>query len=737
MFAALALGAPLQLAFAQGLFFNPSGVRFGRGLMAKEFVSQNGKFRVAIEQTNPGALNADRVQLTAIVRSAESSSGVPLWTSQFEGVPAQYLRATDVLVSDAGDFFVAITDYNDGLTLVRKDSTIRLLNRAISPSFFLSAPETLAAIDNWQGETIVRWWVRDDEVWEAVRARDGGKIIVTPEAAARFNETTRREIIAKLEAAERELLREKITRISAPLAGLASPATTNDLRGSLREIHYEFLTTLRRPEDRHWIENLIEPGAWHELWRDWDPQEDPFYFVNTDIASQRADWLLAVWDQKIKKQNQAPRMRSFSQWPRHDLPRYTLGQLSGSIRFSTPLNLVPAPYTRSVGPVNLYGSVLRILLFRAEDVGRVDAKPEIEFDNAIPTTPPTRGRSDAALHDVVDEVRFALTTVRPGKYSLKAIWDKRAPYLATNIAGPGDYESTWFAPFEIKPACNLSNIVLMCTNRAAGGETYYATDDWLARGWKVTGEFARYTFMPDSLGRQDLFSRSATLWITRTNVAPNTNCVQIQRIGLRSYKMMRNTFLSYPDSLIVEFRRLARDGRTLSRPSEDIAIIDEHGCKYAISYMDSTARTIQYVFDCFPRAAKTWRIVGLTGPKADSSPAFDYSVTNLVQTPRHELPASELPLDLNLDRVRLKIISVDREYREPNIESSLFGGSESAENWRIQEYTVADAHGNFINPKQICREEKSFRVLGVVGRREPQLVTVPFEFAVAREEPKK
>jgi hypothetical protein len=121
-------------------------------------------------------------------------------------------------------------------------------------------------------------------------------------------------------------------------------------------------------------------------------------------------------------------------------------------------------------------TVLHIRLIRADDSYK-DRGDLREERIAMPI-----GFERARDRRHVYEARFAFTTVLPGAYQLKAVWDKRRPLSDTNNAGPGDYETTLFGPFAVTAGANVTNL-LFCTNRVAGGEAYYRADGILERQW--------------------------------------------------------------------------------------------------------------------------------------------------------------------------------------------------------------------------------------------------------------
>jgi hypothetical protein len=353
----------------------------------------------------------------------------------------------------------------------------------------------------------------------------------------------------------------------------------------------------------------------------------------------------------------------------------------------------------------------------------------------------TRDRADDIEHhlfgaadrndDLIDESTFAFTTVRPGRYQVKAIWDKRAPFSDETNAGPGDYESALSKPIEVTAGGVISNIVLYCTNRVAGGEAYYNSDDALLRKSKETGEVSQFSFVPDKEGRQDLFWRKAKYWIVATNTVASTNFAQLEAIGTTTYGTAPGSDIPHPDCLDL---LLVRPSKNVHAPT-DVMIFDEHGCVYRNQFNFERKQSIRYTFFQFPRSSKMWRIVGYSAPYYNNTPkyyeVFNYTVTNLVQTAAAELAPKDMPIQIDLGQVKMTVSNVSQDYLEPHIEAKFYEGGQPLMDWFVREAYACDADGNLINPREMCREQKSFRVIGRAGRNEPR-ITVPFEFVVPR-----
>lgn len=701
--------------------FAISGMRQGTAtrMTARTFASPNGKIQLTLEETDATPMKYSDLAIVASVWKQKGDTKDVLWTTNFKGSSVHFLAPSDVIVSDEGDFFVLTIRSGNEVILYRKDGAISLKAARWSRSrqTFLSLAEHLTAVDTLNGQRIVRIWDRDFNAWNAFSVADGRTVSFEPAVADKWNEATRQGILEKLAARERERLRQKVGRMGGPLRKLANASVWTNSPVVLKEVDYEFLTLLRNPADRKWIEALLRDNE-NKGWRGpgGSPEKDLYVFEATDFYKARADWLLGVWDKKVK-----PEMAPQEMWgDEGKLPRFALGKVRGTVKFATTINLFNK---KSAG--DFY-----IRLLPVDQADKAEPVAESEIAETIPNRP-------EADEELVDEVAFNFTTVPPGNYVLKAVWDRHKP-ASPYSAGPGDYESAISKIITVTAGNVVSNVVLYCTNRVAGGESYYAMDEVIRQRWKETGEYARFTFAADPDGGFDTFSRKAAFWIVRTNVAEATNCARVARMGLRTWKKPNGTQIARPDTLVVQFdRRAGEDVKKLTLPA-GLNIVDEHGCVFEHKYFTKWKDSATFTFFSFPRADASWRLVGygsVTNAERLHGPlAFDYTVTNLVRTARAtEPPAIALPQVVDLGPVKMTVSKVSEAYYEPEIEATFVEGFVPSFTWAIQEAYAVDQHGNFLRPTGMCREEKSFRVIGRAQNVQPKSASVPFEFAVSRE----
>jgi hypothetical protein len=457
------LGWPILLLLAHcGPFVSLSQTSFSFGAAPVEIAdSPNKKFRVVIESVpNMGA------DLQASMVKVEGDAPVTQWVTRISSVRRRF-PARNAFVSDNGEFFVRATSPMGEIILFRKsDQTIIVPeDPRFGPRLF-ALESRMPAVDNLRGEEVLRLWDPDKHRWSAYRTKDGAKLHPSREDNLRWNEATRLEILEKLHVAKRRELQEKAMEIARPLARVAGPISTNVPAPT--ENDYLFLTTVRNPDDRKWFEELLEknaplPSYAMRFISAYDRL--PYCFELSDPCRVQADWLLGVFDEKFPPV-QTPDW-FFDANPAVLPQRYALGKVTGTIRLPLPMPV----YQNST-----QATLLHIRLIRTEDAGK--KTPTADEERIFGRVGYWRARDRREVYNV----RFAFTTVLPGAYRLKAIWDKRFPQSDTNNAGPGDYETTLTAPFTVTAGATITNL-LYCTNRIAGGEAYYAADEILERQW--------------------------------------------------------------------------------------------------------------------------------------------------------------------------------------------------------------------------------------------------------------
>jgi len=683
---------------------------------SRTFLSANRKFKLILEEATLAPVSGPRnVALNASIVEEAGNNLITVWATSFDGNPVRNYSDDDVIVSDEGDFFVLMKMSGGDVSLFTKNFQKSLNTTArfsgLNAGLFLTPPERLVAADVLNGQKIIRIWLRNENLWEAFRVSDGAKISITPPIAAQWNEATRDKVLDLMYADKREKLRQRVGGISGPLARLSRVGGGTNA-SPVRDIHYEFITQQRRPEDRHWVEELAfgdngvnsQIGSGFSATMFW-PFTGQYTFTESDYARLRGDWLLAIWDKKLTNG-----MRAMAGETDIDMPRFYLGKVSGRVRLPVPLNVYPT--TKS--------TILHVHLTKE------GAKDSAEHLTAM-IVPAAQSREI----EVMQDVWFKFGTVLPGTYRLKAVWDKRAPFANPDTPGPGDYEGVLSTAVVVTAGANISNVVVNCTNRARGGEAYYSADQWLADNWR-SGKIARFTYASDSEGRVDILTRPASDWIFQTNSFDAKAGVEIATIGLRTPKNVPGEELQHGNELVVALRRTTHWSRQFLGPPE-LIVKDEHGCPYPAKAVRD-GDLITYTFWNFPRSAATWRIIAQS-QKDDGQArrAFDVTVKNLVQTPPQRLPIRPLPAELNLGEVTMKIAFAGLEFRSPSVAATFFVDEKENTDWQITEARVVDVHGNFMGTREMCSAEESVILIGRVGKGSRPTKTLPFAIGVARD----
>jgi len=215
--------------------------------------------------------------------------------------------------------------------------------------------------------------------------------------------------------------------------------------------------------------------------------------------------------------------------------------------------------------------------------------------------------------DFASEVPFAFRTVMPGKYFIKAVWDKRAPFTDFEKPGAGDYESALTGPVELKAGMELMSIVLACTNRGPEGLEYYKADEQAARLWKA-GELSPANIAPNGAVQ---LSRPIEHWIIKTNRAMPKQLGRLTRVAVEQ-RVGRDR----PELTLYWIKQ--KDAQSLS----EIDLLDSRG--KALSRGD-----LSYRSECSFREIPTngiFRVIGKLRDKNERlSIAFDYTLTNLAR----------------------------------------------------------------------------------------------------------
>jgi hypothetical protein len=141
-------------------------------------------------------------------------------------------------------------------------------------------------------------------------------------------------------------------------------------------------------------------------------------------------------------------------------------------------------------------------------------------------------------------------------------------------------------------------------------------------------------------------------------------------------------------------------------------------------------------FRSFPRMAATWRLVGYSlPPERDpekSPPLFDFTITNLVRTTSKNFNAVDLPVQLDLGEVRMKINSFTAGFRSAYVDATFLENGTPVFDWVVNSARVLDLHGNFTDSQAMCCRETNVHIVGFISRIGTPTTRTQFEFVAPR-----
>jgi hypothetical protein len=208
-------------------------------------------------------------------------------------------------------------------------------------------------------------------------------------------------------------------------------------------IAVEFLLSLKRPEDRKVIESLLTAEAkfYTQAVQDWSSKNRKFIRLDASSPSRAtAERALARWDGKPAKNKD------------HSVKYYYLGTVSGAIHLP-----------RAPGPDR---SRLCLYFIPGETIGD-------DWHKSVPVHRVTEYFWKYSYNKVEwpgAEIPFRIQGVRPGTYTLKAVWDQAEPrsFGDDYIKGPpspGDYESKNAPTITVKAGQKIENVKIDCTHK--------------------------------------------------------------------------------------------------------------------------------------------------------------------------------------------------------------------------------------------------------------------------------
>jgi hypothetical protein len=665
----------------------------------------NRRFRLVIEEIDktsglPEFDDEDEeLTLTATMFSGEGESGKSIWRTQLSGNTSDY-NDDELLVSEDGTFFITLPErwsYSDSKFSIYTANAVERVTLARYDNNEVERGQWIKEYERIGSKDVLRFWDQQKDRWLAFTVPDGDKFEVTDQIAERWNEFTRRKILDAIYQRKQEQLRARLREMAPRLNRLTTLLARNAEAPAIDSLHYQFLLRRKNPADRKIFETMLESEGRYEpipLSCFSSPQIYQNQFKKGSGERELADDILAEWDGKRPKGSSK---NSDSHVP------YLLSRLSGRLQ-------LPAPILNKAGYVRIH------LIPEKKRNAKWTSDAAVE-ELVCSLNAPSPWQSDLS-----DAIQFSFRTVNPGKFYLKAVWDKRPPNDDLTSAGAGDYESDLIGPIALNAGGLVTNIVINCTNRAPGGEAYYATDAAAWKMWKVTGELSPASFS-GSNQYADYFSRPARDWFIATNQPAPANAPKIVRLALgTTISMLWNGSQVEERTLDALKVYLLPDSAVIPQQGK-IEIIDAHGCSF------TTAQPYDWpaehgwrqaaVFANYPREAKTFRLVAWGNSDTNKiAPVWDYTVTNLMRTNAVKPRGEQLPLTKDFGRVILTISALKIGEEDFRVERQFFlkDGSPAA-GWKLLDQQLLDDHGSEVVGHGFCREDKGLVLRGAVARK--------------------
>jgi hypothetical protein len=555
----------------------------------KTFFSDNGAYCVRVETIDPQNQRKMRgpaeVELT--MASVKGTEKIPIWTSRFKAW-LMMVGEEGAIVANDGGWFAGIS--SGKITVYAKEGPKEI------PGVFFDRDQrpihgVLGAAGRANGRDLAGVWTRK-KGWRAFDVASAMEVKPDAATSEKWDADTRERIAAKLEKARDTEMRDKLAAQVPGARKVIEKLGSAASNVAVSEAEYMFLIQLHDARDRIWFERLLEKqpndlstnvirlrmqtGHW----------EADHYFSERDPQRANADMMLGLWEGRAKLPD--------GEYGFYSDRRYILAGVAGIVR-------LPSPVLTKAGTLRIF------LVTQGTEAGAWLQRRETEMLEApLPDVSPNDP-------DFANEIEFAFETVAPGKYFLKAIWDKRPPFDNVGKAGVGDYESNFFGPIELKSGMELTNLFVQCTNRSSDGATYYAADEKTQRLWKA-GDLSPGGFGTASASGSERFSKPAEFWIVKTNKTMPREFGHLSRIavagrgtdpvGLRVYWIKR------------------RGGREVS----EVTVLDERG---RILGREEAGYRGDCYFSEIPKTAR-FRLVGkMRDDDERVKVIFDYTMTNL------------------------------------------------------------------------------------------------------------
>lgn len=266
------------------------------------------------------------------------------------------------------------------------------------------------------GRLLFCLWLDWDQRWVAWNMADGSLVPFTPSQVERLNLIAREQALEEIKSGE----------------AYAAAA-------------YNFLGRTKLKEDRRLIEAWLKDTAFSSGSRQTsssEKSEPSFTYTSRSYKRAEADRILARWD-GIADDGE-----------RFNEDYYFLGTVSGQVHLERS--------AQRQGTLRIY-----LIPFETPLAKWAEPQPQ-QYLTADLSHGPYRFEDGRSIYlDVGERVNFMIYGVTPGKYRLKVIWDRVAPFCDREtvlcLPSAGDYVSITSRVFEAKKGFKTEGITIDCT----------------------------------------------------------------------------------------------------------------------------------------------------------------------------------------------------------------------------------------------------------------------------------
>lgn len=464
---------------------------------------------------------------------------------------------------------------------------------------------------------------------------------------------------------------------------------------------YELLAAQRRPEDRKWLQELLKGGNEDMGHVSGHYRQDKTTFLLHSTERALADGLLSEWDG----------LKSVGTWV--DLePLDAAGKLNllGAVRGEVRLPVPPA--TNS-------GNLVAFLIPAELKKGGWETRTSVIRMTGQLT--PKFGRQDTGVG--VDRLSVIFSTVPPGEYRLKAVWDKRAPQDAGEPGGtpsPGDYESAETEAFVVKAGEVTRGLVLECTNRVGSAAGFYAEDMAWKERVKSEGVLADAVALREGMDRGTrklLFEAPLEEWVLKRE--PGSD----EKVRLESIAVVEGEENRGEPAQLLQVKVWHREGTRLTG-----RLVDEHGCRFLSKdevFRGGMSQISDLRFAVFPRMGAFKLEVSTAHNDAMLG---SWMLTNAAPAKTETFEPEALPTRREIGEAVVELRSIAQAT------DAEIGFAEGSDEWELKQVEYLDETGNRAGRlSALCRKLERVKVEAVVHRKPRHQVPAELKWTVPME----